>query len=170
MEQFAIRPAIPQDAETLYGIHRESVLEAYVEIFPPDRYRFPEAEMRAHWIESLSQPERDTLIAEWAGRPIGFATVSPGWLRNLFVLPAAWGQGAGAALHDDAVALLRRHGVGAHLWVLEQNTRARRFYEHRGWRHDGKRASSEYPPYPPELGYALELRADPSQAPTHPRG
>jgi GNAT superfamily N-acetyltransferase len=170
MTALAIRQAVPDDAETLYSIHRESVLRAYVQIFPPDRYAFPDEEMRAHWAESVGGEDRVGLIAERSGRPVGFVTVSPGWLRNLFVLPAEWGRGAGTALHDDALALLRDYGEGARLWVLEQNERARRFYEVRGWRHDGERASSEFPPYPPVLRYALALgeAPDPSRTPTHP--
>lgn len=170
MTPLAIRQAVPDDAETLYSIHRESVLRAYAHIFPPDRYSFPDEEMRAHWAESVGEGDPEALIAERSGRPVGFVTVSPGWLRNLFVLPAEWGRGAGTALHDEAVARLRDYGEGGLLWVLEQNERARNFYEARGWRHDGERASSEFPPYPPVLRYALALgdALDPSLTPTHP--
>ena len=137
MGPLSIRAARPDDAEKLFTIHRESATTAYVEIFPPDRYRFPDAQMRKVWVEALRSDDVSALIAERAGSPVGFATVSPGWLRNLFVLPSEWGRGAGAALHDEALALLRPHGPIAHLWVLEANERARRFYEARGWRDDG---------------------------------
>ena len=112
------------------------------------------------------------LLAERGGTPVGFATVSPGWLRHLFVLPAEWGRGAAGALHDEAVELLRGHRAGARLWVLEANGRARRFYERRGWRDDGGRSRSQFPPHPVELRYSLALggASDPSQTPTHPRG
>ena len=173
----SIRAARPDDAEALFTIHRESAMTAYVEIFPPDRYRFPDAQMRKVWAEALRSDDTSVVIAERAGSPVGFATVLPGWLRNLFVLPAEWGRGAGAALHDEALALLRRDGAIAHLWVLEANERARRFYEARGWRDDGGRSRSEFSPHPLELRYALRLGerarsagSDPSQAPTHPRG
>ena len=43
MGALSIRAAGPNDAETLFAIHRESATTAYVEIFPPDRYRFPDA-------------------------------------------------------------------------------------------------------------------------------
>ena len=113
MDALTIRRAVPSDAETLYAIHRESATTAYVHIFPPDRYRFPDAEMRAHWVASLSDDETDVVIAERDGHPVGFAGVSPGWLKNLFVVPDEWGRGAGSALHDEAVALLRAKGEGA---------------------------------------------------------
>ena len=132
MGPLSIRAARSDDAETLSTIHRESTTTAYVEIFPPDRYRFPDAQMRKIWAEALCSDDTSVVIAERAGSPVGFATVSPGWLRNLFVLPSEWGRGAGAALHDEALAFLRRDRAFAHLWVLEANERARRFYEARG--------------------------------------
>jgi GNAT superfamily N-acetyltransferase len=161
-----IRRAVPADAETLYAIHRESAITAYVHIFPPDRYPFPDAEMRAHWVASLGDDETKVVIAERAARPVGFAGVSPGWLKSLFVVPDEWGRGAGNALHDEAVRLLRAKEADARLWVLEANERARGFYERRGWVFDDERRPSDFPPYPPALRYALDLRAWEASAPT----
>ena len=124
MGPLSIRAARPGDAETLFVAHRESAMTAYVEVFPPDLYRFPDAQMRKVWAEALRSEDTSVLIAERAGSPVGFATASSGWLRNLFVLPAEWGRGDGAALHDEALALLRRHGAIAQLWVLEARTSA----------------------------------------------
>jgi GNAT superfamily N-acetyltransferase len=46
----------------------------------------------------------------------------------------------GSRLHDAALAEARSLGYHAlTLWVLEGNTRARAFYEARGWTADGKR-------------------------------
>jgi RimJ/RimL family protein N-acetyltransferase len=41
--------------------------------------------------------------------------------------------------------------------VLEENGRARRFYERLGWRADGTSRVVEFPPNPTDLGYSLEL-------------
>ena len=169
MGLLSIRSARPDDAETLFTIHHESATTAHVEIFPPDRYRFPDAQMRRVWADALRSDDVSALIAERAGSPVGFATVSPGWLRNLFVLPSEWGRGAGAALHDEALASLRPHGPIAHLWVLEANERARRFYEARGWRADGGRSRSEFPPHPVELRYSLRLGERRTAGRTHPK-
>lgn len=172
MGALSIRAAGPNDAETLLAIHRESAMTTYVEIFPPDRYRFPDAEMREVWARALRDGDTSVLIAERDGSPVDLVTASPGWLRNLFVVPAKWGRGAGAALHDEAVALLRSGGASiAQVWVLEENERARRFYETRGWRDDGGRSRSEFPPHPVELRYALGLgegRGAPAGR-THPK-
>ena len=171
MGPLSIRAARPDDAEALFTIHRESAMTAYVEIFPPDRYRFPDAQMRKVWAEALRSDDTSVVIAERAGSRVAFATVWRGWLLNLFVRPAVWGRGAGAALHDEALALLRRDGAIAHLWVLEANERARRFYEARGWRDDRGRSRSEFPPHPLELRYSLRLGERRRTAPgrTHPK-
>jgi GNAT superfamily N-acetyltransferase len=152
-----IRRGALDDAETLYAIHRSSVLTAYAHIFPPELHPFPEDVMRAHWIERLGDPDAATLLAGREGVAAGFVVVIPGWLESLFVVPAAWGRGTGGALHDAAVELLREFGAGARLRVLEENERARRFYERRGWRFDGERRPSGYPPHPMTLRYVLDL-------------
>lgn len=41
--------------------------------------------------------------------------------------------------------------------VLEQNTRARRFYEKCGWRLNGDTRIVSFPPYPTDVGYTIEL-------------
>jgi RimJ/RimL family protein N-acetyltransferase len=41
--------------------------------------------------------------------------------------------------------------------VLAENTRARRFYERHGWTADGRAQESQWPPYPVEVGYVLDV-------------
>jgi hypothetical protein len=41
--------------------------------------------------------------------------------------------------------------------VLEDNARARRFYERRGWRPDGTDRIVPFPPHPLDVGYTKEL-------------
>jgi GNAT superfamily N-acetyltransferase len=160
MAAISLRPGAEADAATLFAMHRESAMAAYVDIFPQDRYAFPDEAMRAHWVAKLADAEATAIVAERAGRPVGFVCVSPGWLESLFVVPAEWGSAVGRALHDEAVARLGLLGDEARLWVLEANERARRFYERRGWRPDGRRSRSPYPPYPQTLRYRLDLPAD----------
>ena len=81
MGVLSIRAGVVDDAETLFAIHRESAMATYADVFPPDRYRFPEARMREHWDLALRDEQIDVRIAERAGAPVGFATVSPGWMR-----------------------------------------------------------------------------------------
>lgn len=110
---------------------------------------FPRAEVLERWRAST-----DEILLDEDG--LGLAAVSPGWLNGLYVRPEAWGTGVAARLHDRALEAL---GPGiARLWVLEENQRARRFYERRGWREDGSTRDVPFPPYPVDLGYAIEIR------------
>jgi GNAT superfamily N-acetyltransferase len=53
--------------------------------------------------------------------------------------PSAWGTGAASALHELACNELAARGhTDVVLWVVEQNDRARRFYEREGWHYDGR--------------------------------
>lgn len=89
----------------------------------------------------------------------GFSATGDDFLNGLYVRPEAWGTGVAARLHDRAIEALRASGVvTARLWVLAENHRARRFYERRGWEPDGTTRDVPYPPYPLDLGYALEIR------------
>jgi GNAT superfamily N-acetyltransferase len=66
-------------------------------------------------------------------------------LRRLYVIPDRWGQGLGHRLHDAALQRARRRGaVTAWLTVLEQNNRARRFYERHGWRQAESNSTEEH--------------------------
>ena len=74
-------------------------------------------------------------------------------LRDLYVVPEAWGSGAATALHETALDWMRDRAGAAILWVAEANPRARRFYEREGWREDGETRQS--PLGPRELRYRM---------------
>jgi len=58
----------------------------------------------------------------------------------------AAGHGVGRALFAYIVDDLRQQGyTDATLWVLDGNTRARRFYEAAGWHSDGETKMEERP-------------------------
>jgi GNAT superfamily N-acetyltransferase len=153
-----IRAATLADAAALFGIQRAASLAAFAHVFPPDRYPFPDAPIRAEWEARLRDGVTQTLVAEGNGRAVGYVAFAPELLASLFVLPDAQGSGVGSALHDAALAA--QPGLGAsvcRLWVLEQNSQARAFYEHRRWSPDGRLRAAQYPPYPQELGYAIDV-------------
>jgi GNAT superfamily N-acetyltransferase len=69
---------------------------------------------------------------------VGLAAARPAWLDGLYVVPDCWRTDVATRLDDHAVARLATLGhKRCHLWVLEDNRRARRFYERRGWRAGG---------------------------------
>ncbi|WP_406447189.1 GNAT family N-acetyltransferase [Streptomyces sp. NBC_01613] len=109
------------------------------------------------------------LIAVQDGEVIGWACHGPyreGEVRTgdvelyaIYVDPDRFGAGAGRALIEESI---RRCGAAGHermyLWVLEENARARRFYERSGFRADGVKEPFEVDGVPvPEVRYVREL-------------
>jgi GNAT superfamily N-acetyltransferase len=78
-------------------------------------------------------------------RPTVAVDKARGELSALYIVPEEWGSGVAGALPDEAVAGMRELGATeATLWVVEGNTRARRFYEREGWSADGETKSSMF--------------------------
>ena len=62
-----------------------------------------------------------------------------GEIASLYVLPTEWRRGTGRRLGERALAEARERGFAeVMVWVLETNSRARRFYEALGFRPDGE--------------------------------
>ena len=60
-------------------------------------------------------------------------------------MPEEWGSGLARTLHDRALEGTRELGANeGSLWVVEQNPRARRFYEREDWRADGQKKSNPF--------------------------
>jgi GNAT superfamily N-acetyltransferase len=81
---------------------------------------------------AFTPARRRTPGQPWASSP---STPGLAHLWQLFVLPAWWGRGVAPLLHDAAMAEIRARGYEAvRLYTPALHARARRFYEHRGWR------------------------------------
>lgn len=143
--------------ELLAAIQEDASLAGLANVYPPELYPFPREAVLERWRTAAGRElvEGEAVFVEGEA---GFVAVRPPWLDALYVRPAAWGTGVAVRLHDRAVEALREAGVErARLWVLEENHRARRFYERRGWRPDGTSRVVEFPPNPLDLGYSLDL-------------
>ena len=159
-----IRPATPEEAEAVALVHIETWRVAYEHVFPREeleRFSAERVERRAE-MHRRSPP----LVAEANGEIVGFASVGPavdtdadGELYAIYVLPAHWGTGFGRALIQAGEDRLRELGhQQAVLWVLEDNPRARRFYEREGWALDGARKEEEWLGVViPEVRYRITL-------------
>jgi GNAT superfamily N-acetyltransferase len=153
-----LRPARPDEAETLLAIQREAAVDAFAHVYPPERYPFPDDAIRVVWAEALADPEVEVYVAELDGEAVGAVSVGNGFLSTLYVLPAYQGKGVGSALHDLAVGRLRALGFAqAKLWTLEGNDSGRRFYERRGWVLTEETRVVHYPPNPLDVQYARAL-------------
>jgi ribosomal protein S18 acetylase RimI-like enzyme len=156
-----IRPATPDDAEAVARVHVETWRAAYAHALP------------AEGLAGLSVTQRTEMhrrfppvVAEVDGEIVGFVSVGPGTdpdtdgeLYAIYVLPDHWGSGVGRALMRAGEERLRELGhQHAVLWVLEDNPRARRFYEAAGWTLDGTRRPIEIFGQPvPEIRYEKSL-------------
>ena len=143
-----VRAATPADARAIAAVHVGTWQEAYAHVFPAEFLDALSIDRRAEmWTRAATTAPEDLLVATDDGRIIGFVCVGPsedeegaGELYAIYVERSHWGTGAGAALMDAAVERLRAGGFAeAILWVLDDNPRARRFYERHGWRVDGRR-------------------------------
>ena len=146
-----IRPASPDDALAIETIRVQGWQSAYRHVYPP-------AELDAlpidpeRWRSRLHVPPPGwaTVVCEDQGRVVGFASTGPsrdedviGELYAIYVDPDAWSMGAGRALLAAAETHLASEYDAALLWVLEDNPRARGFYERAGWAPDGIRKAEE---------------------------
>jgi ribosomal protein S18 acetylase RimI-like enzyme len=83
-------------------------------------------------------PERDVLGTSWPHpRTAAGADGRVAELYALYVRPAWWSTGTGRALMDQVLDRVSAAGYRCiTLWVLEDNARARRFYERVGFAPD----------------------------------
>jgi ribosomal protein S18 acetylase RimI-like enzyme len=141
---------------------------AYEHVFGAERLAAIDVRVREErWRERLAEPERRhvVLVAEDEGSVVGFAscgesrdTAGEAELYAIYVLPESWGSGAGPALMRAALERLGADGFStATLWVLEDNPRARRFYEREGWSIDGGRNGEHLGVRISEIRYRIAL-------------
>jgi len=145
---------------------------AYAHVFPPERLAELSVEGRtAQW------REHPPLVAQVGRTVVGFVSVgecregdADGELFAIYVDPDHWGCGVGHELIAAGELRLRELGHrDVILWVLEDNPRARRFYEHAGWYHDSERRSITFLGLEvPELRYRKVFGMTPDAEGSHP--
>lgn len=147
-----IRRARIDDAAAIAAVHVRTWQAAYEHVFGAERLAGLEPAARASLAQrAVTNEDNDVFVAEGDGRIVGFATsgspeddLEHRELSAIYVLPDAWGTAAARGLMASTLEAMRGRGVpDAILWVLQDNPRARRFYEREGWREDGA-AESDY--------------------------
>lgn len=154
-----IRPGSAADAPAIARVRRQTWFAAYTGIIdraiidrataprPPDR---PAPDPRPEVRTLVAVGGDDPAVVGFASfgpeRPVDSAVVPPaappggdaGDLYAIYVTPALWSSGVGRALMTSVLEALSAAGYPrAILWVLADNTRARRFYERAGFGPDG---------------------------------
>jgi ribosomal protein S18 acetylase RimI-like enzyme len=149
-----LRPARPDDAAAVAGVHVRSWQAGYRGLLPDaylDGLR-PEDRMGRYRFGDDDPGVAVTVVAVRDGNLCGFVTTKrpgpgaepgpdgpddgcdTGEVLALYVDPDAWGSGVGRQLLSDARLRLVQSGcTEAVLWVLAGNDRAHRFYRIDGW-------------------------------------
>ena len=122
----ALRPATAADARTVAALFRTS-RELALPYLPVLHTRDDDLWFFGRLIDRGAV----TVAVDDADRAIGFVGAAPGWVEHLYVDPNHQGQGVGSAL---LAATKSAQPEGLDLWAFQRNSRARRFYERRGFR------------------------------------
>ena len=146
-----IRKASIEDAETIGYITSYSWQAAYKGIIPDDYLAGITPESRAERFRTVlkQRPDVEFYLVLADDIPIGVMNLHPcadddakgcGEIGVFYFLPEYWGMGCAAQAMEFALDRLRERGFPTViLWVLEENLRARRFYEKNGFILDGER-------------------------------
>lgn len=139
-----IRTIRPDDVECVSRIYAQSWQAAYRGIVPQE---YLDALAEDRWSPVLAKSAFTSLVLLEDGRHIGTSAFGgardesmPGWgeIVSIYLMPEYFGLGYGEKLLDAVVSSLAREGyTDIYLWVLAENTRARRFYERNQFQHNG---------------------------------
>lgn len=152
--QWTVRTARPEDATEIARINVAAWQHAYRGIVsdPVLDRMLPESRLPG-WTRVLALPSpsavfvavgEDGVLGAYCAvdgvREVGDAhpDLHTGEMTAIYADPRFLGTGAGHSVHEAAVRHLLEHGFRyAVLWVFQENTPSREFYEAHGWRHDG---------------------------------
>jgi ribosomal protein S18 acetylase RimI-like enzyme len=149
MSEVEIRWANDHDWHDLGFVHFESYRNAYKGIIPDDFFDiFTREKQEKYYQKSLSEGIEKIALMFVDNNAIGCIIVGKcrdddlddmyGEIWGIYLLKDYWGKGFGKRLINWGTDRIRELGYyKASLWVLKENTNARRFYEHLGFLFDG---------------------------------
>lgn len=165
VDDVRFRLAVPSDADAVAALHADSWRRHYRGAYSDDFLDGDvQTERAAVWSERLREPDgiTHTVLAENGDGLVGFAhtvfEADPRWgalIDNLHVVYSEKRRGIGSRLLTLTAQPVLERGTGVYLWVLEQNSDARAFYEARGGR------CVERAPVPAPGGIASRLSGTP---------
>lgn len=138
MEIRYITPA--DDRAAISRVYEESWKFAYKGIIPQD---YLDSIPEGQWARSIDRPNWKTLVCVDHDKIVGTSSIGKsrfeqfqdwGEVISIYLLPEYIGKAYGRLLMEFAVSELKKQGYDKiFLWVLEENIRARRFYEQFGF-------------------------------------
>lgn len=149
MGQLVIRWADLGDCRNLGRVHSEAYRSAYRGIIPDDYLIRVHADNReTYYREALGNGSEKVAILIENQAAAGVLVVgesrdddldaSYGEIWSIYMIEDVWGKGYGKAFLQWGIERLKELGYSkVSLWVLEENKRARNFYERFGFRSDG---------------------------------
>jgi RimJ/RimL family protein N-acetyltransferase len=153
------RPATDADLVELVSVQEDASTVALAHVFPQDTHPFPRAAILQHWRAELQDPGVAAYVCtDEVGHINGFAARRHDELLHFGTAVTAWGSGLAGALHDALIDTYPRALDRIWLRVFEENHRARRFWERKGWAATGRTSRSEFAPHPVLVEYELYLR------------
>lgn len=146
MNHMIIRKVNPSDSrEEISNVYEQSWKTAYKGIIPQD---YLDSIPKGQWCSSLDSPDRYNLVMLDGDKIIGTSSYCKSRFENyrdwgeiisIYFLPEYMGKGYGKDLLEQAVQELKAMGFKQiFLWVLEDNHRARHFYEKCGFKNSGE--------------------------------
>ena len=175
---FVLRAGTRSDADGITDVQVASWRAGYAHVFPESVLYADDfdSSRRSFWNSWRFAPgHRVSVVTEAPDtdgeRVIGFCSYGPererargftgrGEVWAFYVHPDRWGSGAATQLMEHVEDRLESEGfVTVVLWVLDDNPRARRFYERQGWAPTGIAANfDDYCDVSvPEVEYRKEL-------------
>lgn len=169
--ELTIHNVLPKHAHQYTACHIACWRAAYQGILPDDYLKSMSAEIEPrvrHLKETLSRPSEylfyyaavgDKMVGRLVfGKSRDEDKPDAGEIHAIYLLEEYWDKGYGRKMMDYAISTLKRMGHGEIiLWVLEDNRRARRFYEAFHFVFDGAKKEIEIGTALTEIRYVLAL-------------
>lgn len=142
---YLIRAAIPDDISAIEAVYYRSWRSAYEPFLDPELLEKLAAQRVRDfdWVQGVKAPDAAVLVGvDGDGSVLGVVQVNEVLdaprdvpeITMLYVDPPAWGSGIASSLMSGGLAWIAARGhTSAHLRVVENHHRARRFYEREGW-------------------------------------
>lgn len=143
---YKLRRAEPSDVEGIELAYLTSWRAGYTGLLPEETLNREAALRRGHgWLGAIETPSSVVIVAADDQEIVGVVQAEEDLpevsdlpaVTMLYVVPSWWGTGVARELLHAATSWLTQRGhVAVRLRVVEEQRRARRFYEREGWRPD----------------------------------